>query len=98
MLQATQHGMTRFDQYGSLLMEEKDVHEVVKAVPNAKVMAIRMEAVNYWNLSRENLKKFAVEKSIGDKVIVPDDGDKYTFQYEDPKHLMFRVFSSSIIV
>lgn len=60
-------------------MNEKDVHEVIRSASVAKIMAIHMEAVNHWNLSREDLKKFAVEKCIENNVIVPDDGDKYTF-------------------
>lgn len=72
-------GDNQFDQGGSLVMEENDVHEVVKAAPNAKVISVHMEAVNHWNLSREDLKKFAAEKGIEDNIIVPDDGDKYKF-------------------
>lgn len=71
-------GDNQFDQGGSLVMNENDVHEVVKAAPDAKVISVHMEAVNHWNLSREELKKFAVEKGIEDNVIVSDDGDKYT--------------------
>lgn len=48
------------NQGGSLVLEENDVHEVVKAAPNAKVITSHMEAVNHWNLSREDLKKFTV--------------------------------------
>lgn len=72
-------GDNQFNQGGSLVMNENDVHEVVKAASDAKVIAVHMEAVNHWNLSREDLKKFAVEKGIADNVIVPDDGEEYTF-------------------
>lgn len=38
-----------------------------------------MEAVNHWTLSREELKSFIGEKGISSQVLVPDDGESYTF-------------------
>jgi hypothetical protein len=38
-----------------------------------------MEAVNHWALSREELKRFSNEKGIRSNVLVPDDGESYTF-------------------
>ena len=47
---------------GSLIMGKDDVYEVVKAAPDAKIIAVHMEAVNHWGLSREELKSFIHEK------------------------------------
>lgn len=63
---------------GSLVMGKDDVYEVVKAAPEAKIVAIHMEAVNHWGLSREELKSFINEKGISN-VLVPDDGESYSF-------------------
>ncbi len=38
-----------------------------------------MEAVNHWTLSREELKSFINEKEISSNVLVPDDGESYSF-------------------
>lgn len=72
-------GDNQFFQGGSLVMGRDDVYEVYKATPNAKIMAVHMEAVNHWALSREELKGFANEKGIASNVLVPDDGESYTF-------------------
>lgn len=40
-------GDKQFNQGGSLVMNENDVHEVVKAAPDAKVMPIHIEAMNH---------------------------------------------------
>jgi L-ascorbate metabolism protein UlaG (beta-lactamase superfamily) len=64
---------------GSLVMGKDDVYEVYKAAPNAKIIAVHMEAVNHWTLSREELKDFIEEKGFSSNVLVPDDGESYTF-------------------
>lgn len=64
---------------GSLIMGKDDIYEVYKAAPNAKIIAVHMEAVNHWGLSREELKTFIYEKGMSSHVLVPDDGESYTF-------------------
>jgi L-ascorbate metabolism protein UlaG (beta-lactamase superfamily) len=72
-------GDNQFFEGGSVVMGKDDVYEVYKAAPNAKIIAIHMEAVNHWALSREELKRFSNEKGIRSNVLVPDDGESYTF-------------------
>ena len=64
---------------GSLVMGKDDIFEVYKAAPNAKIISVHMEAVNHWTLSRDELKSFINEKGISSHVLVPDDGESYTF-------------------
>lgn len=72
-------GDNQFFEGGSLVMGKDDVYEVYKNAPNAKIIAVHMEAVNHWPLSREELKTFSNEKGISSNVLVPDDGDEYSF-------------------
>ncbi|SES02626.1 L-ascorbate metabolism protein UlaG, beta-lactamase superfamily [Gracilibacillus ureilyticus] len=72
-------GDNQFNIGGSLVMGKDDVYEVYKAAPNAKIISAHMESVNHWTLSREELKNFADEKGISSNVLVPDDGEAYTF-------------------
>ena len=64
---------------GSLVMGKDDIYEVYKAAPNAKIISVHMEAVNHWTLSREELKSFIKEKGISSNVLVPNDGESYSF-------------------
>lgn len=64
---------------GSLVMGKEDIYEVYKAAPNAKIISVHMEAVNHWTLSREELKSFINEKGMSSNILVPDDGESYTF-------------------
>ncbi|MGH2317679.1 MBL fold metallo-hydrolase [Planococcus sp. SE5232] len=72
-------GDNQFLEGGSLVMGKEDVYSVHKAAPNAKIITVHMEAVNHWNLSREELKNFAEEKGMSSNVLVPDDGKSYSF-------------------
>lgn len=63
--------------YGSLIMGKEDTYEVHKAAPTAQLIAVHMEAVNHWTLSREELKKFSEEKGFSENILVPEDGESY---------------------
>ncbi|MDN4492760.1 MBL fold metallo-hydrolase [Ureibacillus aquaedulcis] len=72
-------GDNQFNEGGSLVMGKEDVFEVYNAAPNSKIIAVHMEAVNHWGLSREELKSFINEKGMTSSVLVPDDGEFYEF-------------------
>ncbi|WHX98435.1 MBL fold metallo-hydrolase [Neobacillus sp. DY30] len=72
-------GDNQFLQGGSLVMGKEDIYEVYKAAPNAKIISVHMEAVNHWTLSRAELKSFIKEKGISSTILVPNDGESYSF-------------------
>lgn len=72
-------GNNQFFEGGSLIMDKKDIFEVCKAAPEAKILSVHMEAVNHWALSREELRDFIKGKGISSNVFVPNDGDSYSF-------------------
>jgi L-ascorbate metabolism protein UlaG (beta-lactamase superfamily) len=72
-------GDNQLPEGGSLVMGKDDIYEVYNAAPNAKIISVHMEAVNHWTLSREELKSFIKEKGISSNVLVPDDGESYSF-------------------
>ncbi|ALC89152.1 hypothetical protein AM500_04615 [Bacillus sp. FJAT-18017] len=72
-------GYNQFLVGGPLVMGKDDVYEVHNTAPDAKIIAVHMEAVNHWGLSREELKNFINEKGIASNVLVPIDGQSYSF-------------------
>ncbi|MEW4278288.1 MBL fold metallo-hydrolase [Priestia megaterium] len=72
-------GDNQFLEGGSLVMGKEDIYEVHKAAPHATILSVHMEAVNHWTLSREELKSFINEKDMASRVLVPDDGEVFTF-------------------
>ncbi|UQZ33444.1 hypothetical protein C2I18_07655 [Paenibacillus sp. PK3_47] len=72
-------GDNQFLQGGSLVMGKEDIYNVYQAAPDSTIISVHMEAVNHWTLSREELKSFLTEKGASSNVLVPDDGEAYTF-------------------
>jgi L-ascorbate metabolism protein UlaG (beta-lactamase superfamily) len=65
--------------YEPIIMDKEDVHEVYKAAPGATIIASHMEAVNHAMLSRKELREFLSEKNMTQRVLVPEDGEAYSF-------------------
>ncbi|MCY7892265.1 MBL fold metallo-hydrolase [Bacillus vallismortis] len=72
-------GDNQFYEGGSLIMGKEDIYETYKAAPKAKIIVSHMEAVNHWGLSKEELKSFINEKGIASYVLVPENGESYSF-------------------
>ena len=62
-----------------IIMGREDVYEVYKAAPSATIIASHMEAVNHATLSRKDLRAFLFEKGMTSRVLVPEDGESYSF-------------------
>ncbi|MGG0664219.1 MBL fold metallo-hydrolase [Viridibacillus arvi] len=80
-------GDNQFFEGGSLIMGKEDIYEVYKAASNAQIIVSHMEAVNHWNLSKGELRAFIDEKGISSTILVPDDGESYTFSKNGPEFL-----------
>ncbi|MNJ00687.1 hypothetical protein D3C73_1600920 [compost metagenome] len=56
-----------------------DTSRVHALAPKAKIVAVHMDAVNHMTVSRADLRRYTVEKSIQDSVLIPEDGETITF-------------------
>ena len=72
-------GDNQFLEGGSLVMGKQDVLKVHQAAPKAVIISVHMEAVNHWTLSRTDLREFADEQHFASQLIVPEDGDDFSF-------------------
>lgn len=72
-------GDNQFNMGGSLVMNETDILKVAQAEAHSKMIVVHMEAVNHWNLSRKDLKQFALDNNIDSQIIVPEDGEQFQF-------------------
>ncbi|MFP3323277.1 MBL fold metallo-hydrolase [Planococcus sp. SIMBA_160] len=72
-------GDNQFNEGGSLVMGKEDVKKTHEAAPQATLIAVHMEAVNHWALSREELNNFAAEQGFSAKLHVPFDGEAFNF-------------------
>jgi L-ascorbate metabolism protein UlaG (beta-lactamase superfamily) len=65
--------------YDPIVMGKEDIYEVAKTAPNSIIISSHMEAMNHWTLSRQELRDYIVEQGIASQVLVPEDGETYTF-------------------
>lgn len=61
---------------GAIIMGKHDVQQVHLAAPGATLVATHMEAVNHAMLTRQELREFAVEHGMAEKLLVPEDGQE----------------------
>ena len=59
---------------GAIIMGKEDVARAAQALPNARIVATHMDAINHMGQSREELKAYVTEKGIQDRVDIPEEG------------------------
>jgi L-ascorbate metabolism protein UlaG (beta-lactamase superfamily) len=64
---------------GSIIMGQDDVKHVYDAAPNATLITSHMEAVNHCVLTRRELREFATEQGMTDRLLIPEDNEFYSF-------------------
>lgn len=72
-------GMATIDGIGAIIMGKQDALRTLEVLPSATVVASHMEAVNHCLLSRDELRAYATENGIQDRVLVPEDGETLNF-------------------
>lgn len=72
-------GAATFLAGGTVTMEAADVIAVANAAPDARVVAVHMEAINHCVLRRADLEAAVAEAGLADRVLIPADGDALTF-------------------
>lgn len=68
-------GDAQVEGMGSIIMGKQDVYKVHQAAPGSTLIATHMEAVNHAVLTRDELRRFAQEKGMAEKLLVPEDGE-----------------------
>jgi L-ascorbate metabolism protein UlaG (beta-lactamase superfamily) len=67
-------GAARFLEGDPITMTAEDVAHVCRAAPEARVIAVHMEAINHCLLTRVELSEALDERGFGDRVEIPADG------------------------
>lgn len=62
-----------------IIMDKQDVLKMVKKMPDAEVVAVHMDAINHMTVDRKDLAEFTRQNGIRDKVLIPFDGERMTF-------------------
>lgn len=62
-----------------IIMGKEDTLRVHQMAPNAKIVAVHMDAVNHMTVSRNDLQDYVIEKGIETSVVIPQDGEVIDF-------------------
>ncbi|HCL56321.1 MAG TPA: MBL fold metallo-hydrolase [Spirochaetia bacterium] len=66
--------------YDPIIMNIEQVFQLIKAVPEAKIVAVHMEALDHCPVTRKELRLSADKKVIShEKLIIPEDGETISF-------------------
>ena len=64
---------------GSLIMGKDDILHMYNAMPEAKIIAVHMDAVNHTMTSSDEVREFVKAHSLGDRVYIPREGETLKF-------------------
>ncbi|WP_444815191.1 MBL fold metallo-hydrolase [Stutzerimonas frequens] len=59
---------------GAIIMGKEDLVRAAQAVPDARIVATHMDAINHMGQTRQDLAAYAAEKGIQDRLDIPEDG------------------------
>jgi L-ascorbate metabolism protein UlaG (beta-lactamase superfamily) len=64
---------------GPITMDEADVCQVGRSIPDARVIAVHMETINHCLLTRAALRAKVAAEGLEKQVSIPQDGEALTF-------------------
>ncbi|WP_256278415.1 MBL fold metallo-hydrolase [Rhodococcus erythropolis] len=68
-------GEAALTEAGPIIMGPRDAVEIVRLVPEARVIAVHLEALNHCPATREDVRSRARADGVADRVLVPADGE-----------------------
>jgi L-ascorbate metabolism protein UlaG (beta-lactamase superfamily) len=70
-------GAARFLEGDPITMTAEDVVRVCRALPDARVVAVHMEAINHCLLTRDELEEQLQQEGLVERVEIPADGETF---------------------
>lgn len=68
-----------FIDQGRLIMDDNDVNNVYNACPNTKIIVSHMDNVAHAAITRKSMRELLTRRGIWNQVLMPDDGESYSF-------------------
>jgi L-ascorbate metabolism protein UlaG (beta-lactamase superfamily) len=72
-------GAARFEQGDPIIMDAGDVIETARAARRSAIVAVHLEALNHCPLTRAELRAAVDAAGVGDRVLIPADGEALRF-------------------
>ena len=65
--------------FGPIIMGQEDVLNLHFLLPQAKIVAVHMEAINHCLLTRSALRQYAEDNQVSEVLTIPQDGETVIF-------------------
>lgn len=62
-----------------IIMGKEDTLRAYQRAPNAKIVAVHMDAINHMTVDRKDLSEYTYQQGIRDRVLIPFDGEVLHF-------------------
>jgi L-ascorbate metabolism protein UlaG (beta-lactamase superfamily) len=72
-------GAAQFNLGAPITMTASDVEKVCRAAPQAKIVAVHLEAINHCRLKRQELANYVIKANLAEQVSIPADGELLTW-------------------
>ncbi|KEQ24300.1 MBL fold metallo-hydrolase [Paenibacillus tyrfis] len=72
-------GAAQFLQGDAIIMNKEDIYQTHLEAPQSTIIVSHMEALNHCLLTRQELKAFIDEKGLSNSILVPNDGESFSF-------------------
>ena len=66
-------------EFGRLIMNEEDLYQTAMEAPDAIIIAVHMETVSHSTVTRKSLRSRVDSYGIGDRVLIPENGEILKF-------------------
>lgn len=63
----------------SIIMGTEDVAKAAQFLPQSKIVAVHMDAINHCTVSRKHMREFVSIMHLTDRVFIPNDGETINF-------------------
>ena len=63
----------------SIIMGTEDVTKAAQFLPQSKIVAVHMDAINHCTVSRKHMREFVSIMHLTDRVFIPNDGETINF-------------------
>jgi L-ascorbate metabolism protein UlaG (beta-lactamase superfamily) len=73
-------GAAQFPTGRSITMNKRDIDQVCRYAPKARIVAVHMEAINHCLLTRDKLRQHAVDRKYANRLLIPKDGECLRFK------------------
>lgn len=68
------------DPHITMTLTKAELKSVIKLLPNSKIIAVHMDAINHCSLSKTDLKEYIKNEKLENNIVIPNEGDIISYK------------------